>query len=148
MALYGLRERERERDSLNFSRSDRRIGGTNLSRLDRVYASDLVLDRGGSVGILGGTCMSDHAPVVVVLDEGSRHCSQSLRIPESIQLDESVAERVEQQWRQAQMSSESQVQVLVQSLGQITALFCEEAATRLAQTREDEQRLHRNVASL
>ena len=49
----------RERDSLSFSRSDRRIGGTNLSRLDRVYASDLVLDRGGSVGILGGTCMSD-----------------------------------------------------------------------------------------
>ena len=138
----------RESGSLHFSRSDRRIGSTNLSRLDRMYASDLILDRGGSVGILGGTCMSDHSPVMLVVDEGTRQCSQSLRIPESVQLDEKLADKVEQHWRQAQLSSESHVQALVLGLGQICTLFREEAAARLAQTREAERRLHRSIASL
>lgn len=65
----------RERDSLLFSRCDRRIGGTNLSRIDRMYASDLVLDRCGSVGILGGSCMFDHSLVLLVLTEGTTRAS-------------------------------------------------------------------------
>ena len=93
----------RERDSLLFSRSDRRIGSTNLSRIDRMYVSDLLLDRGGSVGILSGTCMSDHSPVLMVLAEGTRSFSQSLRIPEGVQLDEGLTERIGELWRQAQL---------------------------------------------
>ena len=88
----------RERGSLLYSRSDRRIGSTNLSRLDRINASDLIVDKGGSVGIMAGTCMSDHAPVLVVLSEGHRSFSQSMRIPECVQLDSSLAERIEQIW--------------------------------------------------
>lgn len=91
--------------------------------------------------------MSDHSPVMLVLDEGTRQCSQSLRIPESVQLDENLADKVEQHWRQAQLSSESHVQALVLGLGQICTLFREEAAARLAQTRETERRLHRSIAS-
>ena len=109
----------RERDSLLFSRSDRRIGSTNLSRIDRMYVSDLLLDRGGSVGILSGTCMSDHSLVLVVLIEGTRRFSQSLRIPERVQLDET--ERVgeiwrQAAWRQAELDSESPMQALVVGL--------------------------------
>ena len=46
------------------------------------------------------------------------------------------------------MSSESQVQVLVQGLGHISSFLRAEAASRLEQTREAERRLHRSVASL
>ena len=38
--------------SLLFSRSDRRIGGSNLSWIDRFYVSDWIGARGGSVGHL------------------------------------------------------------------------------------------------
>ena len=54
--------------SLDFSRSDRRQGGTNLSRLDRFYVSDWLGEHGDSVGILAGTSFSDHAPVVLALE--------------------------------------------------------------------------------
>ena len=55
--------------SLDFSCSDRRKGGTNLSRLDRFYVSDWLGEQGGSVGILAGTSFSDHAPIVLALEE-------------------------------------------------------------------------------
>ena len=137
-----------EKDSLLFSRSDRRIGSSILSRIDRFYVSDLLLDRGGSVGILSGTCMSDHAPVMLVLAEKARSSSQALRIPESVQLDESLAERVKQQWQQALLTSESMSQALVTGLRQISTLFREESSRRFLRTRETTWCLHRSVASL
>ncbi|KAI5067663.1 hypothetical protein GOP47_0018191 [Adiantum capillus-veneris] len=94
----------RERDSLLFTRSGRRIGGTNLSHIDRMYISDMLGDRGGSIGIMAGTCMSDHFLVVLVLAVGDRCFSQSLRIPQSVQIDESLAERVEEIWKLSQDS--------------------------------------------
>src|SRR5271156_1631374 len=87
-----------ERDSLLFSRSDQRIGGTNLSRIDRFYVSDWLGARGGSTGILAGTSMSDHAPVILVVADTRRITSQSLRIPERVMLDEGMADRVEAIW--------------------------------------------------
>ena len=56
--------REREIVSISHALMDV-LGARTCLDFDRVYASDLVLDRGSSVGILGGTCMSDHAPVLV-----------------------------------------------------------------------------------
>ena len=41
-------------ESLQFSRSDRRLLGTNLARLDRFYADDFFLTLGGSLQILAG----------------------------------------------------------------------------------------------
>ena len=70
--------------SLSFSRSDRRLEGSNLARLDRLYVSDALCDREGSIGILAGTTFSDHAPVVLVLEEQRRPAGQQLRIPESV----------------------------------------------------------------
>ena len=139
----------REGGSLLFSRSDRRIGSTNLSRLDRMYSSDLLVERGGSVGILAGTCMSEHAPVLLVLSEGNRRFSQSMRIPKCVQIDERLDERIEQIWRQTQLeSAESRAQSLAMGLERISAILREEAGLRLARLREAERRLHRSVASL
>lgn len=55
--------------------SNRRIGGMNLSWIHRMYISDLLGDRGGSVVILSGTCMLDHVHVVLVLFYGNRRFS-------------------------------------------------------------------------
>ena len=62
----------RAQGSLAFSRSDRRTGGTNLAKLDRFYVSDGLCDRGGTMGILASTKFSNHAPVVLVLEEQRR----------------------------------------------------------------------------
>ena len=51
-------------DSLQYSRSDRRQLGVNLSRLDRIYVDDYFSDIGGEVGIIGGSLFSDHAPML------------------------------------------------------------------------------------
>ena len=67
--------------SLSFSRSDRRLGGTNLSGLDRFYISDIVGEKGGTVGILAGTTFLDHAPMNLVLEDQRRHAGTQLRIP-------------------------------------------------------------------
>ena len=60
--------------------------------------------------------MSDQSPVLVVLAEGIRRVSQSLRIPEGVQLNEGLTERVGELWRQAQLDSESPMQALVVGL--------------------------------
>lgn len=56
----------REKDSLSFLRFDRCIRGMNLFCVDRMHVSNLLGDRGDLVGILVGSCMSDHARVVLV----------------------------------------------------------------------------------
>lgn len=67
--VWHLESFGRDHGSLLFSCSDRWIGGSNLSRIDRFYVSDWVGGRGGSIGILAGTSMSDHAPVVLSIAE-------------------------------------------------------------------------------
>ena len=84
--------------SLQFSRSDRRVGGTNLSRIDRLYISEDFGMRGGTCEILAGTCMSDHSPVMLVTHEDMRLSSFALRIPESMQTDEGLSDRIEGLW--------------------------------------------------
>ena len=98
--VWHLADFARERDSLRFSRSDRRIGGMNLSRIDRIYVSDALSDYEGTTSIIAGSCMSDHAPVVVVFRERDAHVSTVMRIPESVQLDESLTEQIEMIWGQ------------------------------------------------
>ena len=59
-------------ESLEFSRSDRQVGGMNVSHIDRMYVSEPIGDSDGSVGILLGNCFSDHFLVMLVVDEGER----------------------------------------------------------------------------
>ena len=85
----------KERDSLMFSHSDRRIGGMNLSWIDRMYVSDALSKCRGMTSIVVGSCMLDHAPVVVVFRESDAHVSLVMCILESVQLDESLTEHIE-----------------------------------------------------
>ena len=56
-----MRNVYRYQDSLSFSRSDRRIPGTNLLRLDRFYVGEAFILNGGNITIMLGTTFSDHA---------------------------------------------------------------------------------------
>ena len=58
--------------SPQFSRSDRRLLGTNLARLDTFYADDFFLTLGGSLHILAGTTFSDHSPRIVTLKKAGK----------------------------------------------------------------------------
>ena len=55
----------RSQDSFSFSHSDRRIGGTNHSRLDRFYVGEAFVLNGGNITILPGTIFSYHAPIIL-----------------------------------------------------------------------------------
>ena len=59
-------------ESLQFSRSDRRLLGTNLARVDKFYADDFFLTLGGSLHILAGTTFSDHSPLIVTLKKAGK----------------------------------------------------------------------------
>ena len=56
----------------------------NLSRIDRIYVSDALSDYGGMTSIIAGSCMSDHALVVVVFRERDAHVSSVMRILKSV----------------------------------------------------------------
>ena len=71
----------------------------NLSRLDRIYVSDLLGDKGGSVEILARTCFSDHAPVILLIQEGQKQASLSLRVPDALQIDDVLAGSIEDLWQ-------------------------------------------------
>ena len=84
--------------SLQFSRSDRRIGGANLSRLDRFYVDDVVVPHGGSVNIMPGITFSDHAPVILVTFKRADETVARLKIPERILLDDKYDRQVREIW--------------------------------------------------
>lgn len=48
-------------NSLSFPRSNRRVVGSNLSHIDRWYVDEWASSRGGTIGILAGTTLLDHA---------------------------------------------------------------------------------------
>ena len=68
----------------------------NLSCIDRMYVTEPIGDWGGLVGILPGTCFLDHSPIMLGLDEGDRRASVVLRIPESVQIDDGIADQIVQ----------------------------------------------------
>ena len=146
--VWHLADLARERDSLGFSRSDRRIGGMNLSRIDRIYVSDALSDYGGTTSIIAGSCMSDHAPVVVVFRERDAHVSTVMCIPESVQLDESLTEQIEMIWGQLSWDEGARGQSLAEGHQQISRFFHVTSTQRLAQLRETKRCLHRGLASL
>ena len=84
--------------SLRFSRFERRVGATNLSRIDRMYISDDLGARGNMIEILVGTCMLDHSLVMLVVHDDKRLTPLSMRIPESIQVDEQLGGQIEHLW--------------------------------------------------
>ena len=70
--LWSVQSFNRIPESLSFSRSDRRLAGVNLSRLDRFYGDVFMWTRGGQLGILPGFSFSDHSPLKLKLIFSSR----------------------------------------------------------------------------
>ena len=138
----------RRADSLLFSRSDRRVGGMNMSRIDRFYVSGPVGDWGGHIGIHAGTCFSDHSPVMVVVSEGERGGSASIRVPASVQTDGILADQVGQLWAQCQWRIGERAQSCADGLLRISDLLRDEATSRLCLIRESERALRRGVSSI
>lgn len=65
-----------------------------------MYVSDLLGNKGGSVGILVGTCFSDHAPILLVVTKNPWHLSPTLRIPDKLQVDDALVEALEGVWQE------------------------------------------------
>lgn len=74
------------------------------------------------MGIFASTCILDNA-VVLVLKEGTRWFSQSLHIPNSVQIDDGLKRGVEKVWEQIQWMDASYAQSLVVGLQHISTFF-------------------------
>ena len=86
-------------ESLQFSRSDRRVLGVNISRLDRFYADDFFIALGGSLQILAGTTFSDHSPLIVTLKKVEKGKSFRTPIPSSLYVDVNLRGEVLAMWK-------------------------------------------------
>ena len=104
-----------------------------MERLDPFYVSDWAIGRGGESGVIPGTTLSDHAPVILVLDSASHSLPpRTCRIPNFIYSNAEVRIRIEDLWERdwdpmgnmaAQVS-----QVLAES-----SLICQQEAIQVKQ---------------
>ena len=70
-----------------------------MERLDRFYVSDWAIGRGGESGVVPGTTLSDHAPVILVLDSASHSLPpRTCRILDSIYSSAEVHSRIVELW--------------------------------------------------
>ena len=119
---------QRGAGSLQFSRSDRKGGRPrdntsgsqpwgesvvreevdherlNESRIDRIYLSDYFAILEGEITIMPGTTLSDHAPVLLTLQQGGyrkRGRSQQVRIPDWVFQEDKYKSEVESLWHKA-----------------------------------------------
>ena len=58
-----------------------------MSRIDRIYVSDMFGDCGGTVGILAGSYLSDHSTVMLVSSGGRSRTAGATQIPAGVQTD-------------------------------------------------------------
>ena len=82
------------RDLLNFSKSDRRLQGVNMSRLDRMYIDYYFVEKSGEIGILSGSLFSDHAPVIMIVGKKPYHSNSCHRISKWIYFDRSFRQYI------------------------------------------------------
>ena len=96
--LWSVPSLNRLPESLSFSRSDRRLAGVNLSRLDRFYGDAFMWARGGQLGIIPGCSFSDHSPLKLKFFLSSTRRASRFRIPNSIFLREDCKDFVQTIW--------------------------------------------------
>ena len=96
--LWSVQSFNRIPESLSFSRSDRRLAGVNLSRLDRFYGDVFMWTRGGQLGILPGFSFSDHSPLKLKLFFSSTRRASRFRIPNSVFLRDDCKHFVQSIW--------------------------------------------------
>ena len=104
-----------------------------MERLDRFYVSDWAIGRGGESGVVPRTTLSNHAPVILVLDSASHSLPpRTCRIPDSIYSSAEVHSRIVELWERdwdAMGDIAAQVaQVLADS-----SLICQQEAIQVRQ---------------
>ena len=98
--------------TLLFSRSNRRnLDGqlslrdsTNLSRIDRYYISDYFGSEGGFIGIMAGTTLSDHAPIILESRKSQPKSKAFICILDHLTLDQSLKEEATLIWTRVMAS--------------------------------------------
>ena len=134
--------------SLNFSRSDRRTGGTNLARLDRFHIGECLANRGGSLGIMSGSAFSDHFPVIMNFFGSKKRSQEKVRIPATMLVDEKWAEEVHRIWLSFQGTPNGPAHNLLLWIEALSNFFQEIAIKDKEKLKEKELALRRNLKSL
>ena len=138
----------RSQESLCFSRSDRRIGGTNLSRLDRFYVGEAFVSNGGTITIMPGTTFSDHAPVILTTFGRSTTMPLRLRIPEKVMLDDRSYSRVRDIWITKDNMDESISAKVAYALKELSQYFAAISKAEYMEYRDKENKLRALLISL
>ena len=121
--LWSVQSFSRLPESLSFSRSDRRIAGVNLSRLDRFYGDAFMWNRGGQLGIIPGCSFSDHSPLRLKFFLSSTKRASRFRIPNSVFLREDCKDVVQGIWSRYQYDVDVILINVVQVLKEIQDFF-------------------------
>ena len=134
--------------SLSYSRSDRRVMGTNLSRIDRIYVTDMWQNVGGTIQIMSGTIFSDHAPMIMHIVKERIGSSQNAKIPEAIILDDLYHKDVVRIWQHEMQSPVNIVTWVAKAVQVVSSLFKNTTRLRYKAYRDKEIALKRVVSSL
>ena len=134
--------------SLLFSRSDRRVNGTNLARLDRFYVSGKFISTTGIIHIMSGTTFSDHAPVILSISTQNLKEFSNLKIPEHVLLDNSFSLQVAELWSQKDVVQESMAMRVANGLRCISEFFRDKSKERFSMLQEKEKQSHTSLVSL
>ena len=137
----------RPRESLRFSRSNRRLEGTNIARLDRFYVGECLAERGGTIQIVSGTTFSDHAPVLMTLLENASPKSKKLKIPNSILVKAEYKQHIVQIWNRKNLLATNIGEQVATAITQIPEFFQEETRQHF-ELQKMKERLHQALASL
>ena len=103
-----------------------------MERLDRFYVNDWAIGRGGQVGVVPGTTLSDHAPVILAVILSLDSTAQTLRpcscrIPDSIFSKKEVHNRIDSLWDRDWGEYDDLAEAVAQTLLESSSI-CQEAA--------------------
>mgnify|MGYP002774994443 FL=1 len=139
--------------TLLFSRSNRRnVDGqlslrdsTNLSRIDRYYISDYFGSEGGFIGIMAGTTLSDHAPIILESRKSQPKRKAFIRIPDHLILDDSLKEEATLIWTRVMASHGTTPERVMAALQKMSRFFHGKDTLKAKEYREKEKNLRRSL---
>ena len=145
------------KDSLSYSRRNKRNGMANMasshdlanmSRIDRFYVSDNFCDKGGKHGIMPGTMLSDHSPVILTIKSESKTMQIQMRVPEALLMDSQYSGEVERIWINQMEQAGNILEKVTQALEHISSFFKEQAKLSYEVYVTRERNIRRAVVSL
>ena len=145
------------KDSLRYSRTNKGNGMVNMasshdlanmSRIDRFYVSDNFCDKGGKHGIMPGTTVSDHSPVILTIKSESKTMQIQIRVPEALLMDSQYSGEVERIWINQMEQAGNILEKVTQALEHISSFFKEQAKLSYEVYVTRERNIRRAVVSL